>query len=88
MGAENRGSIMFKNYDGNLIVITPNGYAVNYDRLIENDNSRFELWAFIHEMVDEEDMIVRQEAVNRHFDVYCNLYQFIRQFRDCHFITE
>lgn len=85
-GRTNRGSIAIFNNE-TIQIIKPNSYLpCNVEDLID-DYSNFELWSFIHEMgVGEEE--VRQEAVDRFFDVYCNLYQFIPSFQDFNYITE
>jgi hypothetical protein len=88
MGSMRRGSLMYLNDDGGLTIITPSGYTIGADYFDEKDFNGSELWGFIHEMVNEEDTDIRQEAVNRYFDVYCNVYPFIMPFQNCQFITE
>lgn len=85
-GRHRRGSIAIKN-NGSVLVITPTNYISSYDDQID-DNSGFELWAFIDEMLEEEMFEIRQEAVNRLFDIYCDLYQFLPVFQEYPFRTE
>ena len=82
-GKNRRGSVALLS-NGSMLVIAPNGYMPSYDDEIE-DYSHFELWSLIHEM-EEDDM--RQEAVNRFFDVYNNLYNAVTIFEQYPFIME
>jgi len=83
-GKNKRGSVAL--FDGDsIIVIEPKNYTTaEYQYEIE-DYSGFELWGFIHEMIDDEDMSIREEAVTRFFDIYSGLYQFIPMLQDYEF---
>lgn len=83
-----RGTILLLEQDAYLF-ITPSGYEFIDEKTSSiKDYSNFELWGFIHEMVDEEYFVIRQEAVNRFFDVYCNMYNNIQMLQEYKFITE
>ena len=83
-GRYNRGSIALYNGD-KLIIIKPKNYVIGNDDLKVEDNSKFELWCFIDEIGEGN---LRQEAVNRLFDVYCNLYYLLEELRDYNFKLE
>lgn len=86
---DRRGSIAIMDKDQDIKVVSQNGYVYSgLESIVQNDTSNFELWAFIHDMTDDEDVDTRQEAVNVFFDVYNNLYFFMEVFREYQFITE
>lgn len=86
-GSENRGSIAFKDNDGSIIIAKPNGYIMQGDYFVD-DISNFELWSFIHEIKDEADFDIREEAVTRLYDVYCVFYNSIPMLQEFPFLME
>jgi hypothetical protein len=80
-GENTRGQIAICR-DGELIIIRPQDYIIGRDYINIEDNSKFELWCFIDDMDNNE---VRQEAINRLFSVYCNLYYHMSEFQDYEF---
>lgn len=80
-GDENRGSIAFISDSNTIVVLKADGVFMDY--IYGNtEESNFELWAFIHDMRAEEDMEIRQQAVNRLFEAYCIYYRYMQVFQE------
>lgn len=81
---------MFLKDNNVLLTIPPINYSYSgfNDLFYEDDYSNFELWAFIHEMVEEEDKEVREEAVDRLHDIYNHLYNIMPILERYDFILE
>lgn len=83
MGKNNRGSLAFF-INGSILVINRDSYLPSYS-FGDDDYNNFELWSFIHEMTSESDYDVREEAINRLFDVYCGLFNVIPKLQEYQF---
>jgi len=81
------GSLAFFNGES-VMILLPQGYLMEQAEIMESHNlskgqfHNFELWAFVHEIEDEN---LQQQAINRLYDVNGSFYSTVEFIRNTQF---